>query len=154
MAQLSNTTFGASDYYVNNFNDLGSGFVTCFELLILNNWFVIADGFAAVTSPLARLYFISLWLFGVLLGLNLFVAFSIDAYFDQTSASTPPSPLVPQQVGGSADTSIGGVCFDALTITGTETGLQGTWRAMHPTGGAASSHDYFALLRAAAIDDR
>ena len=30
-----------SSYIYNNFNDMGSGFVTLFELMIINNWQVI-----------------------------------------------------------------------------------------------------------------
>ena len=49
-ALLGNSSFGASDYYANNFNDMASGFVVCFELLVLNNWTVLTGGFVAVTS--------------------------------------------------------------------------------------------------------
>ncbi|KAL3904470.1 MAG: hypothetical protein SGPRY_011271, partial [Prymnesium sp.] len=51
---LANSTFGTSGYYPNNFNDLASGVVTLFELLVVNNWFVIASGFEAVLGPHAR----------------------------------------------------------------------------------------------------
>ena len=54
-AKLMNVSFGAADYFPNNFNDLGSGMVVCFELLVVNNWFIIADGFAAVSPmPMAH----------------------------------------------------------------------------------------------------
>ena len=39
-ARLENSAFGQANYYANNFNDLASGMVTCFELMIINNWFV------------------------------------------------------------------------------------------------------------------
>jgi len=32
--------FAESEYWANNFNDLGSALVTLFELLMVNNWFV------------------------------------------------------------------------------------------------------------------
>jgi two pore calcium channel protein len=35
-ALLANTSFAEANYYANNFNDLASGVVTCFELLLLN----------------------------------------------------------------------------------------------------------------------
>ena len=45
LGRPSNTTaYGAAGYYANSFNDMGSAWVTCFELLIVNNWFVICDG--------------------------------------------------------------------------------------------------------------
>ena len=54
---------GADKYYPNNFNDFLSGIVTLFELMIVNNWFVIADGItAAYGSEYARAYFIGFWL--------------------------------------------------------------------------------------------
>ena len=37
-----------ANYYANNFNDLASGLVVCFELLVVNNWFIICEGFAQV----------------------------------------------------------------------------------------------------------
>ena len=39
--------FDCADY-ANNFNDMFSGFVTLFELLVVNNWFEIVDGFVMV----------------------------------------------------------------------------------------------------------
>ena len=35
---LAASDFGALGYYPNNFNDLASALVVCFELLIVNNW--------------------------------------------------------------------------------------------------------------------
>lgn len=35
---LDGTDFKAEDYFANNFNDLGSAFITLFELLVVNNW--------------------------------------------------------------------------------------------------------------------
>lgn len=35
---LADSDFGKSDYYPNSFNDLPSGFITLFELLVVNNW--------------------------------------------------------------------------------------------------------------------
>lgn len=35
---LTDSEFGQSGYYPNSFNDLPSGFVTLFELLVVNNW--------------------------------------------------------------------------------------------------------------------
>ena len=38
-AALKGSPFGASDYWANNFNDMLSGMVLCFELLVVNNWY-------------------------------------------------------------------------------------------------------------------
>ncbi|OQS05455.1 two pore calcium channel protein 1 [Thraustotheca clavata] len=68
------SSFTASGYAANNFNDIPSGMVTLFELLVVNNWFVIAEGHVLVTSVAARFFFIAFWLIGVILTLNLFIA--------------------------------------------------------------------------------
>ena len=83
---MANSSFGLADYYPNNFNDVASGIVTLFELLIVNNWFVISSGFEAVTPTWwARLYFISFWVVGVLICLNVVVAFAIDSFLSNSS---------------------------------------------------------------------
>ena len=79
--KLSQTSFGKADYYANNFNDYASGMVVCFELLVVNNWFVLTEGFASVyPMPVARLYFTAVYVFGVLVCLNIVLAFALDAY--------------------------------------------------------------------------
>lgn len=81
LAILNVTDFGEANYYANNFNDLASGMVVCFELLVVNNWFIIADGFAAVAPvPVARTFFVTIYVFGVLVFLSVVVAFAIDAF--------------------------------------------------------------------------
>ena len=100
-AQLGNSSFGEADYYANNFNDMASGFVVCFELLVLNNWTVITEGFVAVTSSVARVFFAAFYVAGVLICLNLLVAFAIDAFMTivderkgwaaAEGSSTPPT---------------------------------------------------------------
>ena len=37
-------------YYLCNFNDLANGFLTLFELMVVNNWFVIADLYIGITG--------------------------------------------------------------------------------------------------------
>jgi len=69
------------NYFANNFNDLASGMVVCFELLVVNNWFVLSAGFSAVAPmPFVRIFFVSVYVFGVLVCLNIVIAFAIDAY--------------------------------------------------------------------------
>jgi len=49
---LQGSDFSASGtvgYWANNFNDFGSGLVVLFELMVVNNWFIIAGGLAAVS---------------------------------------------------------------------------------------------------------
>jgi hypothetical protein len=80
-AKLMKVGFGTADYFPNNFNDLGSGMVVCFELLVVNNWFIIAKGFAQVSPmPLVRLFFVAFYVIGVLVCLNIVVAFALESF--------------------------------------------------------------------------
>ena len=72
-----------SDYIYNNFNDFPSGLLTLFELLVVNNWFVVADMFCDVTNYYARWYFIIFYILGVVVAVNLMVAFIIDQFNTQ-----------------------------------------------------------------------
>ena len=65
--QLQASSFGKANYYPNNFNDLASGFVTCFELLIVNNWFVLCDGIVAASgTKWSRAFFVAFYATSVL----------------------------------------------------------------------------------------
>ncbi|MDP2435381.1 MAG: ion transporter, partial [archaeon] len=59
---LSHMTYGQSNYWANNFNSMSSAFVTLFELMVVNNWFLIMDAVVAVTSYWSRLYFMSFFI--------------------------------------------------------------------------------------------
>lgn len=93
---LANSTFEISNYHPNNFNDYFSGFVTLFELLVVNNWFVLAEGFVLVTeTKWARLYFVAFYVIGNIVLLNLVIAVTIDAFLGEYAKnhSNPlPSP--------------------------------------------------------------
>ena len=73
-------TFFDSGYAPLNFNDFEGSFVVLFCVLVVNNWFVIVEGFVAVTSKWARLYFIFFYLIGVLVCLNVVIAFILDTF--------------------------------------------------------------------------
>ena len=36
--------------------------VTLYELMVVNNWFIIMEGFVSTTSWVARIYFILFWI--------------------------------------------------------------------------------------------
>ena len=88
--QQNASDFYEADYFANNFNDVGSGMIVCFELLVVNNWYEICDGFTAVapfnfgwgagSEVLVRLFFVSVYVFGVLVSLNIVLAFAIEAF--------------------------------------------------------------------------
>jgi two pore calcium channel protein len=80
--KLAGLAFETSDYFKSsNFNDFGSGLVTLFELLMINNWQVIVEAYVATNGEVARVFFISFWLLSNLLVLNLLVAYILDAFF-------------------------------------------------------------------------
>ena len=73
---------GVSTIYIyNNFNDFGSGIVTLFELMIVNNWQVIVEMFIDATGISAvRWFFIFFYFFSVTVALNIVVAFALDLF--------------------------------------------------------------------------
>jgi len=136
LALLANTTFAASDYYPMNFNDLASGFVTCFALLIVNNWYVLCDGFVAVTSPWARLYFVAFYAVGPLVCLNVVVAFCVEAFLAvmEDAKAEPDAGAEAVANGYCEENEHGCAHFDAAEVSGTQTGLEGIWRATMTAG--------------------
>jgi len=71
------------DYYLNNANDMFGAMVTLCELLVVNNWFVVAEGFVAASSVpgwMVRAFFVQFHLISTMLVLNVVIAFVIDAY--------------------------------------------------------------------------
>ncbi|XP_064622420.1 uncharacterized protein LOC135484707 [Lineus longissimus] len=77
---LNGSGFFYFKYCSNNFNDILKSFVLLFELMYVNQWHVLTQGFVLVTNKAARLYFISFHMFCVLLVLNIFVAFVLEAF--------------------------------------------------------------------------
>lgn len=82
---LRDSAFARSKYCRNNFNDLGSAFIVLLELTVVNQWHVIASGFALVTHPAAKLYFIAFHVVVVIIIINIFVAFILEAFFVEYS---------------------------------------------------------------------
>lgn len=70
------------NYFLCNFNDLVSSLVTLFILIVVNNWYVIVEMCVDIMdgNTLYRIYFIIWFYFGVIIGLNIIVAFAIDMY--------------------------------------------------------------------------
>ena len=56
---LRDTPFARLQYCANNFNSLPNALAVLLELMVVNQWHVIAEGFAAVTTKWARLYFVA-----------------------------------------------------------------------------------------------
>ena len=71
----------ANDYFLNNFNDLGNGFVTLFALMVVNNWDEVSQVFVDVQgSNATRFFFVAFYYISVVIGLNIVVAFAIDMF--------------------------------------------------------------------------
>jgi len=102
---LHDSDFIRDGYCNNNFNDLFSSLVTLFELMTVNQWHVITEGFVLVTHKVARLYFLSFHLVCVTLILNIFSAFVIEAFileFNVTGSAggQPPSSPLMKRIAG------------------------------------------------------
>ncbi|KAF0709363.1 Aste57867_5953 [Aphanomyces stellatus] len=103
----------AAGYAANNFNDVPSGMVTLFELLVVNNWYVIVDGHVLVTSVWARVFFVAFWLGGVLLTLNLIIASILDAFSREYVAARNENK---QATPGTTDSSVVTPCHSPGTM--------------------------------------
>ena len=78
---LEDSEFYRERYCKNNFNDIGSAFIVLFELLVVNQWHIITEGYVlAVGSKAVRVYFILYHLISVILILNIFTAFVLEAF--------------------------------------------------------------------------
>ncbi|XP_032099586.1 two pore calcium channel protein 2-like isoform X2 [Sapajus apella] len=78
---LQGSAFARGRYCKNNFNDLASAFTVLTELTVVNQWHVLANGFALVTHQAAKLYFILFHIVVVILIVNIFIAFVLEAFF-------------------------------------------------------------------------
>ncbi|XP_035670016.1 two pore calcium channel protein 1-like [Branchiostoma floridae] len=89
--KLNGTQFAMNRYCNNNFNDILHSFVVLFELMVVNQWHVLAEGFVAVTHQAARIYFIVYHLLVVILVLNIFSAFILELFMLEYSMSKEPA---------------------------------------------------------------
>merc|ERR1712187_562132 len=77
---LNGSDYAHGDYYALNFNDFFSGMVTLFCLMVVNNWFVIADGFWRVTGTyFTCVFFVSFFIVANLVVLNMLIALILDS---------------------------------------------------------------------------
>ncbi|CAI9173911.1 unnamed protein product [Rangifer tarandus platyrhynchus] len=78
---LKDSAFARGRYCKNNFNDLASSLILLTELTVVNHFALLADGFALVTRQAAKLYFIGFHIVVVILIVNIFIAFILEAFF-------------------------------------------------------------------------
>ncbi|TKS78783.1 Two pore calcium channel protein 1 [Collichthys lucidus] len=83
--RLINNTYGNKTvleegyYYLNNFNNILSSFVTLFELTVVNNWYITMEGVTSMTSHWSRLYFMTFYIVTMVV-MTIIVAFILDAF--------------------------------------------------------------------------
>uniref|UniRef100_A0A667XEK3 Two pore segment channel 3 n=1 Tax=Myripristis murdjan TaxID=586833 RepID=A0A667XEK3_9TELE len=73
---LKDSAFANRNYCKNNFNDVVSSFILLMELTVVNQ----CSGFTAVTHKSARLFFVLFHIVVVIIIINIFVAFVLEAF--------------------------------------------------------------------------
>jgi len=81
---LDGSSFQSIGFYdTSNFNTFGNSILTLFELMIQNNWHVIADAFERVSNPAAWIFFIIYNISTAVVIINILVAFILDGFITQ-----------------------------------------------------------------------
>ncbi|CAK9047553.1 unnamed protein product, partial [Durusdinium trenchii] len=79
---LDHTGFAEAQYWPLNFNDFLSALVTLFCLMVVNNWYVVADGFMAVTSNYSAIFFVCFFVSVNLVVLNILMTLILESLLD------------------------------------------------------------------------
>lgn len=74
---------GGNFYAVSNFNSFGESVLLLFELMIQNNWHVMADAYERVSNWSAWIYFIVYNISTAVVIINILVAFILDGFITQ-----------------------------------------------------------------------
>merc|ERR1719242_2376681 len=77
---LKESWFYKDHYCDSNFNNIIAAFGTLFELMVVNQWHVIADGHVLVTNRCARIFFLAFHFACVIVILNIYTSFVIEAF--------------------------------------------------------------------------
>ncbi len=77
---LAGTAYVENEYTLYTFDSLGNALVTLVYLLMLNDWPVLMDACAAVTTRGALAYFVIFGLVCIVLAQNVVVAFVIESF--------------------------------------------------------------------------
>uniref|UniRef100_A0A8C9SQB4 Two pore segment channel 1 n=1 Tax=Scleropages formosus TaxID=113540 RepID=A0A8C9SQB4_SCLFO len=80
-------------YYLNNFNNILSSFVTLFELTVVNNWYITMEGVTSETTHWSRLYFMTFYIVTMVV-MTIIVAFILDAFVFRMNYSRKNRDLV------------------------------------------------------------
>lgn len=71
-------------YYLNNFENVISSYVTLFELTVINNWYILMEGYAATVNEWSRIYFMCFYL-TIMMLLSIVVASVLDGFMFRIS---------------------------------------------------------------------
>ncbi|KAM6939987.1 two pore segment channel 3 [Xenentodon cancila] len=82
---LAGTAFAQLNYCKNNFNNVAASFILLVELTVVNQWHDILSGFAAVTHVSAKIFFVLFHIVVVIVIINIFIAFVLEAFFVEYS---------------------------------------------------------------------
>ena len=77
---LNGTSFDQMNYWANNFDNFPSSLVTLWELMVVNDWYVIMEAHVLVTSNFASLFFIAWYIISVVMLMNLVVALTLESF--------------------------------------------------------------------------
>lgn len=95
---IQNSLYGQSGYWPLNFNDMLSAMATMFVLLHVNNMHVTASGFTAVLGDPALIFFTGWYVVGVLLMLNVVIAFFLAQLLQYITGSSNSTDDVSRDV--------------------------------------------------------
>ena len=71
-------------YYLNGFENVISSYVTLFELTVINNWYILMEGYAATVNEWSRIYFMLFYL-TIMMLLSIVVASVLDGFMFRIS---------------------------------------------------------------------
>ncbi|XP_063396225.1 two pore channel protein 1-like isoform X1 [Mytilus trossulus] len=75
----SNDSTNQMYYYLNNFDNILESGVTLFELTVVNNWFIIMEGYAHHVGEWSRVYFMLFYIV-MMVVMNIVVAFILEQF--------------------------------------------------------------------------
>ena len=77
------TEYSRSDYYALNFDSFYNSCITLWCIMIVNNWYIIVDGYRAALGDWVIIYFVSFWMICVLLLMNVVTALVVEVWGSQ-----------------------------------------------------------------------
>eukprot|EP01059_Diplonema_ambulator_P030838 TRINITY_DN544_c1_g1_i1.p1 TRINITY_DN544_c1_g1~~TRINITY_DN544_c1_g1_i1.p1 ORF type:complete len:1064 (+),score=409.76 TRINITY_DN544_c1_g1_i1:55-3246(+) len=77
------TAYSNSNYYALNFESFYASCITLWCLMVVNNWFIIVDGYRAALGNWVLIYFVTFWLISVLLIMNIVTALVVEVWGSQ-----------------------------------------------------------------------